>query len=273
MSTTAIIPDRPVSADAHFEEFARLRRLGWSYQAIGDRFGLSNERVRQVLWRNDETGEFRRSSARHKRAEQFAEVKTWIEANGPVERNRVIEHFGITANRLNSLISDGLPSHLLLTDARDVSITFTDDIVHDALRRAWDELKATNPDAIGLSHVSYERLRRISDPSAPLIIGRYGWAKVCDAAGVPSGETWRREGSYQSRWSDEDLLRAVGQYAQACIAEHVRPTYLGYERYQMLDDSRPSGTLVRNRMRHVGLTTWPSIVVAATTFARNEEKS
>jgi hypothetical protein len=257
----------PTGAIEHYDDFVRLRKAGHSYREIGLKFGLSHERVRQILVAGGEVDEFARTPSRSRRREQIEEITEWLEAEGPVERNRVLEKFGITSNRLNSLIAEGVPSHLILMSARETKVQFTDDVVRDALHRAWAELQRVNPKATGLSHVMYERLRRMDDPSSPLLVSRYGWENACSEFGVPAGETWRPKASYTSRWTDEELLEFVRAYTADCRVSEERPSYLGFERWQQLRPEAPSGTLVRNRMRERGIRTWPEVVVAASAAA------
>jgi Sigma-70, region 4 len=245
------------------DEFLAMRKAGHTYQEIGDRYGVSYERVRQVLVADGRADAFTRTAARRERVDEIAEITTWLHANGPVARNRVLERFELTTQQLNGLVAEGVPGYLILTARRSVPPTFSPDDIRDALQRAWTELQAVNPTATGLSHVMYERVRRATDPSAALLVGRYGWENACRKYGIPSGETWREKSSYTSRWSDEDILAAVRDYVNYAMTLREKPSYLGYDRWQQEDKNIPSGTLVRNRMRVLGLRTWPDVVETA----------
>ena len=255
------------TAEQHYDEFVRLRKAGFSYRAIGAKFGLSHERVRQVLVRDGEPADWARTTARTKRKAKIAEITKWLDENGPVARDQVLEQFGLSKSQLTQMIAEGLPSHQMLVASRPQEQQFSDEQVNDAVVRAWDDIQRLNPRATGLSHVLYERVRQIHDPSAALLIARYGWEVACANAGVPSGLSLRPKDTYQTRWADADILAKVGEYVTECMAEGNRPSYLGYDRWQQYDADAPSGTLVRNRMRTAGLTTWPDIVMAASTVA------
>ena len=68
---------------------------------------------------------------------------------------------------------------------------------------------------------------------------------------------------YRREWLPEQLLAVVRRYLRHADHSGERPTYLGYERFQRLHADLPSGTTVRNRLREVGLDSWPVIVTAA----------
>lgn len=259
----SIIETEVESAADHRVEFMKMRRAGFSYREIGAKFGLSHERVRQVLVAGGEASVWARTTAREKRRTEIEQITAWLEANGPVTRNTVIEHFGITNSRLTTLVSEGLPSHLILMASRSTEPFFSDDDVRVALNRAWIEVQRLNPDATGLSHVMYENVRRADDPSSPMMVGRYGWENACRMAGVPHGEAWRSKASYKSKWTDQVIIDILKLYIEACRESGERPSYLGYERWQQTVPAAPSGTLVRNRMRDAGFVTWPTVIEMA----------
>ena len=253
-----------VSAESLRDEFITMRKAGFSYRAIGMKFGLSHERVRQVLVADGEPSDWARTPVRVARKAQIAEIDAWLEEHGPVSRDEVIEKFGLTRSKMTQLIAEGLPSHQMLMNALETTPHFSDEQVVEAVRVAWRELQVVNPRSTGISHVMYERIRRTDDPSAAILVSRYGWERVCELAGVPAGHAWRPKDSYTTRWTDEEILARVADYARAALDEGTRPSYLGYERFQQLDENFPSGTLVRNRMRAIGLATWPQVVMTAT---------
>lgn len=105
----------------------------------------------------------------------------------------------------------------------------------------------------------FEHLRSIGEiaaPSAPLVYTRFGgWRAACEAAGVESGETLRD--SYESRWTDADLLRFAGQFL---ADESSDGTFGGFEIWLSLDVDRPSAPTMRNRLGR-----WSDIKRAALT--------
>lgn len=244
-------------------EIERLRRAGYSYRDIGNKVGLSHERVRQILVGNDDPSTWALPSAYQARQEQVREITAWLKDNGPVERTRVLEEFDLTSSQLSRLVAEGLPSHMVLGRPRTWTPTVYEDTdIYDALRRAWSAYRAADSGASGLSHATYTRYRAEGDPSASLIVNRHGWNDACIAAGVTPGKRWREGSGYVSRWTDDQLLDAVARFIEHCHVSGDRPSYLGYDRWQQTAVDAPSGTLVRNRLRasEAELRTWNEIV-------------
>lgn len=251
------------TANDLFDEFLRMRQAGNTYREIGLRHGLSHERVRQVLSAGGaDTSCSTRPSARELRAGEVARVTEWLQQNGPVTRAQLCAALGITSARLSLLLAEGVPGHLLLVGSRPAKPLFSDDDVVRALRTAWERARSLDPGVDGLSHAMYEILRCPTDPSAPMMVSRYGWEKACRIADIPHGAAWRAKDSYHSRWTDDDILTVLRRYLDHCRVASMRPTYLGYERWQQANEDAPSGTLVRNRCRQMGYRTWVDTVQA-----------
>lgn len=267
--TSTSAPSAPAhSPEDRYAEIAELRAKGWTYRDIGVKMGLSHERVRQVLVKHG-PDPLPRVPAREKRAVRIRQIAEWLDANGPVTRDQVLAEFGLTNGQLAVMVTEGLPTHMIMLPTRESQVVYTEDDVNTALTNAWLRLLDINPRATGLSHVMYEKLRDMGTPSAAGLEARYGWEEVCRRAGVPSGVTWRTKDSYTSRWDDDDILAAVATYLAHCRRSEVRPTYTAYDRFQQLHDTLPSGTLVRNRMRDLGLNTWAEIVARAATHSKD----
>jgi hypothetical protein len=242
------------------DEFRELRHKGWTYREIGEKYGFSHERIRQVLG-PDEPGtptyHERRRLAVQERAEK---INDYLREHGVATREQVMEEFDLSATQLNELSRDGVETSRILS-TRNRAATYDTDGLNAALNRVWGEVKADHPSAEGLSHSRYDEYRRGDEPSAALIVSRMGWITACKTAGIPSGTPIRE--TYTSQWEISEILGWVRRYADACAAEGKRPSYLGYEEFQREHDDAPSGSTIRNRLRSSVSGLWSEIVAAA----------
>ena len=248
------------TADDLKPEFVELRGEGWTYREIGAKYGYSYERIRQVLGPD--------SKKTSKRETKAVKISAWLNENGPTPRNRVCDLFDTTEAELGRMVRDDqVPAHLLLLPERSTANEFSVSEIRTALRRVWGALQASDTGATGLSRDVYEKYRGQDEPSGSVLISRFGWQAACEMAEVPHGGIRRPTSSYRSKWSDDELLGHVADYVRDAVADERRPTYLGYEAWQKGQlTSRPSGTLIRNRMRQhePALARWADIVTEAT---------
>lgn len=246
------------------DDMIRMRKAGHSYRDIGAKFGMSHEKARNVLTTSGVA--LPTNTHAYKREERQKEVKAladWLNEHGPVPRSLITEKFGYTSKEINLLVQDGAPGHLILATGR-VMPDMPDEEVMESLRRAWRVFQKAAPDAVGLSHASYDLVRDPDrDLSAARITSRYGWVNACAKAGVPSGGRLRAASTYKHQFSSEQIMNAVSQYVDECREARKRPTYLGYDRWQRTRAGAPSGSLVRMRMDKLGYNTWPEIIAAA----------
>ena len=243
------------------EAFKRERAKGRTYQDIADEFSYSHETVRRIVGDTAETSWAQQR--REARARHVAEMTEWLEKYGPVTRDMVREHWGLSDDQLSRLIADGVPGHLIMIASRDTSLIYSREHIVDAVQRAWAVEQRVNTDAEGLAYTKYEENRSDSDPTAPLIVSRYGWADICKEAGVPHGTRPSYLAGFTSRWSDDDLLDHVAAFVDECKAEKVKPGASAYAAWSDNRDDIPSLSTVRNRMRQQALESWPEVVLAA----------
>jgi len=237
-------------------EFRGERAGGATFRQIGDKYGVSHERVRQVLGAAGITYD-RNHTATIRKDRTAAGITEWLAGNGPVPAGVLCEEFGITSQRLSELVAHhGVPRNLIMSGAGRTGSTFTAAGFAAAVGGAWARLKEEVPSATGLSVGSYDRVRLPGDPSPALITARMPWRDVCAAAGVPCGAG---RGNYTVKWTDEELLGWIGRYAGSTPG---RVTFDGYDKWRRAQDGAPSGALVRTRLRRNGYPTWASMVAA-----------
>lgn len=248
---------RGVSAEL-VAEWAELRSSGLTYREIGQRYGYSHERVRQVIAHLNLP-----DPAESRRRQRADEIASWLHANGPAPLSRLAEELGVTDRsvvHLAKMVPGVIPLHLAILSSRPTVNHYRDDQLIEALREVSGRLPQ-NRRTRGMSHQRYEEHRRADQPSAAVVINRLGtWETACETAGIESGGWMRPKESYGTRWSETDLLAAVAEYAQHAAAAGAKPTYSGYDVFQRSREHLPSGTTVRNRMRSLGVGTWPEIM-------------
>jgi Sigma-70, region 4 len=253
----------PEERAARAQLWASERDAGMTYREIGDKYGVSHERVRQVLKNAGIPPVPRNWVAHHRRAELAGEVTTWLKANGPTPVDVVHKEFHLSSQRLTDLVTDyGVPKEYIMsgTNKSATSIAFED--VAAAVGAAWKRVLEDEPDLQGLSVGVYDRNRVEGDPSPALITSRWGWRTVCAAAGVPTGGAGRPQ--YTPKWSDAELIGWVGKYAAAMMADGERVTFDGYDKWRHEQAGAPSGAALRTRLRRSGYDSWAAMVAAGT---------
>lgn len=191
------------------------RWQGWTLDVIGKNFGLSRERIRQILAKHGgptaEQVRSRRASEaliaqRAREAAVATDVRAAVRSRGPMTVAEVAEMTGIDASDVSKFWPQDV-SHLRLHTTGTYESRWSDEAILDAIRNAalYEFPLTTNAYAELLSQ------GQIKGPSMPRIWQRFGsWTSACEAAGVVAGQTMRRH--YESRWSDDDLLRIVRRY-------------------------------------------------------------
>ncbi len=204
--------------DYREDQIIRLRASGATLQEIGNQFGITRERVRQILAKNPVAPD--RKLARSARV---AKVVASQERNleqaklqlnlqwkrykllGPDEAAHTL---GVSKKQLLSISTKAQAATILgnsIAHAREVQ--WTDLQCISALKKA---ARLATP----LSHTKYDELRqagKFDGPSAILLLKRYGtWLSACKAAGIEGGKAVRT--NYESKWSDAILMKYLINY-------------------------------------------------------------
>ncbi|MBS4753207.1 hypothetical protein KG112_10375 [Nocardioides sp. zg-ZUI104] len=208
-------PHPPKSPPPEAVVMIQQRWQGWTLDTIGKNFGLSRERIRQILAKHggptaeqvrDRRAEIASAAERNCEAAVAADICGALDGRGPMTVAEMVAATGRDAEDVSRFWPREL-SHLLLRAAGTYENRWSDEEVLDAIRDAalYEFPLTTNAYAELLSQ------GQIKGPSMPRIWQRFGsWTAACEAAGVVAGQPMRT--NYQSRWTDDDLLQIVRRY-------------------------------------------------------------
>ncbi len=224
-----------------------LREQAWSLDEIALRFGVSRERVRQILRAHGGPDPQGIADARRRRAEAQAEARIdellarWRAGEQPRSTATAL---GLQAAACRSTIArfatdtDRAARKASMAGGRSVQ-TYSDRDIILALTSVCARLGRVPSAKEYAAHA-----RELNYPSLPTILNRMGgWASALRVAGLePIGQPARAR---TRRWTEEACWVAL----QGVVAELGEiPTVLGYERHAAGRDELPSSATLRNRL-------------------------
>lgn len=223
---------------------AKMRAEGASLAAIGEAFGVTRERARQILQKTNgpTAADAKRARADAARARDLAmqqRIRNLLAAVGVTTYGKAATELNLPEEEVRRVWPDELKTHLI--DARNYETKWSDEEIRSALQRAgtFDYPLRGN---------AYERLRQLGEvhgPSRARLLQRFGtWRKACEFAGVEADKSPRD--SYQSKWTDADLLDAVRAYLDAREWGGTFANFDKWRREHMPDG--PSSSTIRNRL-------------------------
>ena len=184
-----------------------MRAEGASLQEIGDHFGVSRERVRQVV--NEFSDVIKRRREVQDAAETEAMLKEFLEllAVSPgISREEVEQHLGEPWRK----IFTAMPvrwAKFLKEEGRPLGLKWSQDQILEAIRRA---ARVEEP----LSQKTFDLLVRegVIDCCSTVRIAQIfdKWSIACDLAGVRSVGSF--VGEYQRSWSESDCIDWVCRF-------------------------------------------------------------
>lgn len=230
-----------------------MRRQGLTFRMIGDAFGVTSERARQIIKNGGgptikELQTIRRAKARaaleQYRADIAARLRPLLMQNGPMFVPEVAARLNITEKELSKNWPADLAKYRMVYQYRD--IYWTKELIITALRDAakiLDEAGAKKK----LTTETYRELvstGQVNGPSTAIVMHKFsGWLAACEVAGVRQGKRYR---NYTTRWTDSELVDIVAQFFQNTDLKH---TYDLFERWlQAQGSGAPSISTVRNRL-------------------------
>jgi AraC-like DNA-binding protein len=224
-----------------------LREQAWSLDEIALRFGVSRERVRQILRAHGGPDPQDIVEARRRRAEAQAEARIdellarWRAGEQPRSTATAL---GLQAAACRSTIErfatdlDRAERKASMAGGRSVN-TYSDRDIILALTSV-----ATRVGRVPSAKEYALHARELNYPSLPTILNRMGgWAHALRAAGMQPISSPAR--ARTRRWTEEACWAALLDVVKTLEAI---PTVVGYEQHAAGRDDLPSSATLRNRL-------------------------
>lgn len=236
-------------------QIADAYRSGRTLESIGAEYGLSRERVRQIVKKSGietygrSVTAYRRWSEEHgpEVNDTFSRIRS---INGTIAAHPDVPHAWIKRllrPRAHESVAGRQPTAKIWADAdifRALRAASTEGVVTTTSYAQWRNQGNTIDDRI--------------PPTATLITWRFGsWRSAVEQAGLTTGRTSRSE--YTRRWTRDDALAAVRRFADEASARNLRPTYARYDAWVSENPNNPSGAY----LRHLTGCNWSEILMEA----------
>lgn len=222
----------------------QLRLAGETLDSIGEKFGVTRERVRQIITKygGEEFKSLqseREDVANSQKQLRAQEIRSFIHQHPGITYEELVDEFNVSKELIVSQLTK-FETKLILGSRKIWSSEkkWSDEAVLQALRDAQVYF-------FPLTTSAYEKLVSLGEvkgPSVPLINQRFKtWKQACIAAGVEFVES---QTHYSVMWTREELVEVLGQFL-------VDPSTLGsvadYETWRSKNlDRMPSTALIRN---------------------------
>lgn len=219
----------------------QMARTGLTYEAIGQQFGLSRERVRQLLKLVGIDGatmrEIRLTSKQVALQNDQDRIRAWVKHNPGLCVPDAEEALGLHPGRVREALGDEV-TRLFTFSPRHHQVRYTDADILGTLRDAAD---IQGDPLTGNAYDEYVAV--FGGPSRARIMQRYGtWKAACSAAGLSISDY---VGNTHRRWSRAQLIEAVIEYIHSPGA---RGSVDDYDRWAAEDKpARPGSGTIRNR--------------------------
>jgi hypothetical protein len=218
---------------------------GETLEEIGLSFGLSRERVRQIITESGHSVSQIRARRKRVADEQIAErrkaVSTWIEAHKGCTPFELETHFGEPIEELSELLTPRLRALILMDEDGEnpkasANTKWTKEQILFALQQA---AKKSSP----LTREAYDRLvesKAVVGPVGSRIVHIFtSWSIACAIAGVEPGEALRN--NYEKEFSTEALVEALAQF----IVESESLSTQAYDNWRSQREGLPSSITIR----------------------------
>lgn len=249
--------------DQRARDMCERRAKGETLDSIGASYGVTRERVRQIIAKAGGPDK-QAAAAAQKRTEELRKDKLrkraleFISQNPGSSRDQLAEFLQVDADSLRQFLKQrDLQRLVVVPKAQHAKMS--EGQIFRGLRRVAAELGEP------LSHDKYDLVRRpdLGEASSVRIMQIYGtWNAACKKAGLKINA---KDRVYKRNWNEEQVLGWVADYL---MSPRNRATYAGYEEWARTQTDAPSGPTVRNRIGP-----WSSVKKAALIVVEGRRKS
>jgi len=233
-------------------EMVERRRRGQTLEEIGRYFGLTRERVRQIIKEIDptlvarEVGKIKRNVRAEKAKNTRNKIRKQIYGEWDSLNHLTVTEIGIKLQIPEALIKDALSkTRLAILEGNEVRdnakmLQFTDAQIKKALREA----AAYGTPVTTKKYDSLLKSGKINGPSVPRLTQRFGgWTAACEFAKVQPGQAIR---TYSREWSNKKLFEILVEFLADPSTES--PTFVSFDKWLRTKDGYPSAQTVRNNL-------------------------
>lgn len=241
-------PERRRMSEKRNMAIVRLRLAGLGLDEIGREWGMTRERVRQILLQNggptsDEVVAARHAAEADRRDRDEKTVVEYLSAHPGADPIRVSQELGWPNSRVTAAIPQRM-KHLLRSTKVEQTFSWTDEEVAGILQAAA-EIHDLADDA-PLTGSMYDVVKEDLDgPSRPTISKMFGsWNEALAAAGLATSTKGRPK---SSRYTEQQ----VWDYVIAYLLDPsvLNPTYAGYDEWHRTHEpAAPSAPYLRLRL-------------------------
>jgi hypothetical protein len=233
-------------------EMVARRRRGQTLEEIGQHFGLTRERARQIIKEIDptlvarEVGKIKRKVRAENVANGRSEIRRLIYGEWDSLSHLTVSEISIKLKIAEAAIKDAISkTRLAILEGNEIRdnanmLQFTDAQIKKALRDA----ASFGTPLTAKKYAALLKSGKIQGPSVPRLNQRFGgWIAACEFAKVQPGQAIR---TYSREWSNKRLFEILIEFLLDPMAES--DTYAAFDKWLRTKDGYPSAQTVRNNL-------------------------